>query len=159
MISISGNGYARRTAPPETGAATYTKGMPRVRLLRSSMPTLPASAATNSGRCAWFSIVLGSASESASTLPVGSITVARAPAAWPSCAVMSASEFCPPASTRWANIRVFLFEIALDLLAQRAFPDPVHGQLQRDRGGANHQQKHEHQFNEDAASQRATSKR
>jgi hypothetical protein len=34
-----------------------------------------------------------------------------------------------------------------------------HGQLQRDRGYANHQQKHKHQFNEDATSQRATSKR
>ena len=53
----------------------------------------------------------------------------------------------------------FLFEIALDLLAQGAFPHPVHGQLQRDRGYANHQQKHNHQFHEDAASQRATSKR
>ena len=53
----------------------------------------------------------------------------------------------------------FLLKIALDLLAQGAFPDSVHGYLQRDRGGANHQQKHKHQFNEDAASQRATSKR
>jgi hypothetical protein len=52
-----------------------------------------------------------------------------------------------------------LFEIALDLLAQRTFPDLVHGQLQRDRGDANHQQKHKHQFEEDATSQRATSKR
>jgi hypothetical protein len=53
----------------------------------------------------------------------------------------------------------FLFEIALDLLAQGALPDLVHGQLQRDRGYANHQQKHKHQFKEDATSQRATSKR
>ena len=53
----------------------------------------------------------------------------------------------------------FLFKIALDLLAQGAFPDLVHGQLQRDRGYPNHQQKHKHQFNEDATSQRATSKR
>ncbi len=30
VISISGNGYASRTAPPETGAATYTKGTPRL---------------------------------------------------------------------------------------------------------------------------------
>jgi len=53
----------------------------------------------------------------------------------------------------------FLCEIALDLLTQRAFPDPVHGQLQGDGGCPNHQQKHKHQFEEDATSQRATSKR
>ena len=48
---------------------------------------------------------------------------------------------------------------ALDLFAQRAFPHFMHGQLQRDRGHANHQQKHKHQFNEDATSQRAASNR
>src|ERR1039457_4320875 len=56
-------------------------------------------------------MVLGSASESASTFPVGSMTVARAPAAWPSWAVMSARECCRSASTRWANIKVFCLRL------------------------------------------------
>src|SRR5579872_1662265 len=56
------------------------------------MPVLPASAATNSGRDLWFSMLAGFASESARTFPVGSTIVTRAPADCPSWDAMSASE-------------------------------------------------------------------
>ncbi len=75
---MEASGYARRTAPPRIGVATYMKSTPIVRLVRIESPTCPASAARNSGLPAWFSMVSGWASESASTLPEPSITVTRA---------------------------------------------------------------------------------
>jgi len=89
------------------GAATYRKGMPKVWLRRVSEPTLPCNAAANSVRREWFSMVLASASESASTLPSVSMIVARAPAALPSRAAMSCKECWRSVCTRLANITTF----------------------------------------------------
>src|SRR5271165_799851 len=100
--------------------------MPTVALLRSSMPILPARAAANSLRAAWFSMLAGLASESASTLPEASMMVARAPAAWPSWVAISAMGRDLSVSTRWANISVFccrLRSISLRTEASHALPN------------------------------------
>lgn len=59
------------------GTATYKKSTRTVWLQRRDDPVPPRSATMNSGRVAWFSISDAFASESASTLPEVSITVAR----------------------------------------------------------------------------------
>src|SRR5271165_3617736 len=76
-------------------------------LMRVALPGSPRNAATNSGRVAWFSIVAGSAPESASTLPVESITVIRASAARAACVVISLNDAGGELTTREANICVF----------------------------------------------------
>ena len=81
--------------------------MPTVWLRRTSLPVWPASAALNSGRVAWFSMLSGSACESASTLPLASITVARALAAFASSATSLASGRLRSLCTRFANNCVF----------------------------------------------------
>ncbi len=68
---------------------------------------LPARAAANSLRVAWFSMLAGLDSESARTFPEASMMVARAPAARPSCAAISGREWVRSVSTRWAKSRVF----------------------------------------------------
>src|SRR5271157_121916 len=77
------------------------------RLMRVELPTWPCNAGMISGRSAWLSIFSGSASESANTLPVESITVTRAPAAFAACMVMSRRDAGGEFSTREANISAF----------------------------------------------------
>src|SRR5580704_846558 len=77
-------------------------------LRRSLDAVLPARAAANSGDAVFPSSVLaGLTSESARTLPDASMMVARAPAAWPSCAASSARECEWSLSTWRAKSRVF----------------------------------------------------
>ena len=59
----------------------YVNGTPRAALRRSSMPVRPARAAANSLNCDWSGMLAGFVSESASTFPLESMMVARAPAA------------------------------------------------------------------------------
>src|SRR5579872_3722987 len=99
--------------------------MPRVALRRSLLPVFPARASANSARWAWFSMLAGFASESASTLPEASMMVARAPAARPSWAAISASGWPWSISTRWAKRRVFwvrLRSISVRNEASQALP-------------------------------------
>src|SRR5271157_269875 len=99
--------------------------MPRVALRRWLLPVLPARAATNSGRVAWFSILAGSDSESASTLPEASIMVTRAPAACDSSAAISGRDWPRAVSTRRASRRVFwvrLRSISVRREASQALP-------------------------------------
>src|SRR5271165_2710065 len=77
------------------------------RLMLVELPTWPYNAGMISGRSAWLSIFSGSASASANTLPVESITVTRAPAAFAACMVMSRRDAGGEFSTREANISAF----------------------------------------------------
>src|SRR5580765_7188605 len=77
--------------------------MPTVWLTREELPVFPDRAATTSGRPAWFSMVLGSASESANTTPSRAMMVTRVFVMRASSSAICCSECCWSFSTRSAK--------------------------------------------------------
>jgi len=74
--------------------------------------------------------------------------VARAPAAWPSRAVMSWSGRWRSVSTLWRTAE-FLRQVALDLVAQRRLPRPSDRGIKREGGDQHHECKGRQELEED----------